>query len=177
MSNENNSRNVVINDVELHWVKLSKPVDNYAGDAMQYEIQARVPKKRDAEFAEFGKTKVEDGMSIKNFYKKELKADGTPGIRVKVVDVYGDPINPGTIGNGSKGNIRLLARDFEIKHPKTGKVTKSGVTTILMAVQVTELIKYEPQEQDGADFDYAEKKEVKAGAKRANDVEDDDIPF
>ena len=176
MSNENNSRNVMINNVELHWVKLSKAVDNYAGDSTQYEIQARIPMKRKAEFEEFGVTKDQDGMCTKNFYKKEFKADGSLGVKVKVVDAFGDPVDPKMIGNGSKGNIRLLARDYEIKHPKTGKVTKSGVTTILMAVQVTDLVKYESPEQDN-DFDYAEKKVVKAGAKNANDISDEDIPF
>jgi hypothetical protein len=177
MSNANQveSRNVMISNVELHWAKLDKAVPNFQGDADQWEVQVRVPKKRREELEEFGKVKEEDGGKTisKNFYKKTTKADGEPSQRVKVVDIYGDAVDPKTIGNGTKANIRLLARPFQIKNPKTGKVTKEGTTTILMAIQITELVKYERQGGDMNDFDYKEK--PAGGNKKV--VEDDDIPF
>lgn len=175
---QNESRNVIISDVELYWTKLAKPVANYDGDAEQWEIQARVPKKRRADLEEFGKVKEEDGGKTisKNFYKKTEKADGSPAQRVKVVDQYGDPVDPTTIGNGTKANIRLLARPYELKNPKTGKVTKSGITCMLMAVQVTKLVKYEPKGGDFNDFEYAERPANSTGNTNKG-MKDEDIPF
>ena len=43
-----------------------------------------------------------------------------------------------------------MQRPYEIKAPN-GKVTKSGISTVLSAVQITDLIKYEPK--GGMDFD------------------------
>ncbi len=158
---DNNTRNVIIRDVIINWAKLNpaKPVDNYAGDAKQWELQAQIPVARRAEFEQFGKVKgVADGKKKfveRGFQKKAFKADGEPAKPVEVVDIYKNPVDPKTIGNGSKGNLKLMLRDYEIKNPKTGKVTKSGTTAMLVAVQITDLVKFEPKDNGNfADFDY-----------------------
>jgi len=178
-------RNVILKNVTLFWAKLDKPVDNYAGDAQQWEIQVRVPKKRKAELEEFGKVKEQDDGTVSfNFRKKSTKADGSPAVKVRVVDGAKEALDPKTIGNGSVGNIMLMLKDYEIKHPKTGKVTKSGTSSMLSAVQVTELKEYERKESgDFVDFDMEEndapapKAKTKAKPASKSDDMDDDIPF
>jgi hypothetical protein len=186
MSNQFEPRNVILKNITLFWAKLDKPVDNFAGDAQQWEIQARVPKKRRAELEQFGKVKEQDDGSVSiNFRKKSEKADGSPSAKVRVVDGSKEPIDSKSIGNGSVGNIMLMLKDYEIKHPKTGKVTKSGTQTMLTAVQVTDLKIFEKTGGENfTDFDMedeapaAKKAPAKGKAKPAADEQDDDdIPF
>jgi len=76
----NQPTNAILKDVTLFWAKLDpkKPVDNFAGDAQQWEIQVRVPKKRKAELEQYGKIKEQDDGSVSfNFRKKSTKADGS----------------------------------------------------------------------------------------------------
>jgi hypothetical protein len=186
MSNQFEPRNVILKNVTLFWAKLDKPVDNFAGDAQQWEIQVRVPKKRKAELEEFGKIKEQDDGTVSiNFRKKSEKADGSPAAKVRVVDSAKEPMDSKSIGNGSTGNVMLMLKDYEIKHPKTGKVTKSGTQTMLTAVQVTNLVIFEKSGGENfTDFDMedspapAKKAAAKSKAKPAADEQDeDDIPF
>ena len=180
-------RNVILKNINLFWVKLAKPVDNYAGDGQQWEVQARVPAKRKAELEVYGKVKEQDDGTVSiNFRKKSEKADGSPAAKVRCVDSDKEPMDPKIIGNGSVGNIILMLKDYEIKHPKTGKVTKSGTSTMLTAVQVTKLKEYERKDsgKDSSgfvDFDIEsdEQPAKKAKSKPVKGFEDmdDDIPF
>jgi len=143
--------NIIIKNVELHWAKLDKPVSPFGTE--QYEIQIQVPKKRENELSAFGKTKeTTDGKIGINLKKKALKRDGTEAAKVKVVDNNKQPMDPKLIGNGSFGNVMVYQSPYEIKAPN-GKVTKSGISSMLVAVQVTELVKYEPKSTSFVDFD------------------------
>jgi hypothetical protein len=150
--------NLIINNVTLKWVKLAEPTDNYSGDKKIYEVQASVPKARESELAKFGKTrpasKDDDSMVCINLSKNAFKKDGSEAAKVRVVDQNKLPLDPKVIGNGSVGNILVLQQPYEIKNPKTGKVTKSGTSTMLIAVQITKLVKYEPT--SSVDFDVVE---------------------
>jgi hypothetical protein len=149
MANENNTRNLLIKDVEFWWVKLDKAVAPFGVD--QYEIQIRFPKKRKDEFEGLGKmNEQENNMLAISLKKKAFKADGTEAKKVEVVDIHKNPMSAKSIGNGSKGNIILMLRDYQIKAPN-GKVTKEGTTAMPTKVQITELIKYESKES--VDFD------------------------
>ena len=156
---QNNGENVILKDVELNWCKLDpkNPVAPFG--VSQWEISATVPKKRSAELEVFGKVKpVKDkegkdtGKVSINFKKKAEKKDGSEAAPVRVVDASKQPLDPKTIGNGSKGNIMLFTKPYEIKTPK-GVVTKSGTSIMLTAVQVTDLVKYEPKNSNFTDFD------------------------
>ena len=150
----NEATNVIIKDVELHWVKLDKPVDPFG--TLQYEIQIQAPKKREKELAAFGKVKaVEGGKIAINLKKKALKADGSDAAKVRVVDSAKNSIDSKQIGNGSIGNVMVMQKPYEIKAPN-GKVTKSGVSNMLTAVQVTTLIKYVPKSDNFVDFEATE---------------------
>lgn len=188
MSQNNETRNVVLKDLQLYWAKLSKPVEPFG--TPQWEIQVRFPKKRIKEMEEFGKVKETDtaGIYSVNFKKKAELKDGSPAKKVKVVDGKGNDLDPTTIGNGSTGAVKLMLKDYQIKGPK-GNVTKEGTQVMLIAVQVKDLIVYEPK-NNGDDFDYDDEEPVederipaknKAGkpaakGKVAQD-DDDDTPF
>jgi len=155
---QNNGTNVIIKDVELHWVKLDKPVSPFGVE--QFEISVQVPKKRSTELAVYGTVKpVKDrdgkdtGRVGINLKKKAFKKDGTEAAKVRVVDTKKEAIDSKIIGNGSKGNVMVYLQDYQIKAPN-GKVTKEGTSAMLIAVQVTDLIRYEPKSDNFTDFDY-----------------------
>ena len=185
MSNDRNeATNVIIKDVQLWWAKLDKPVEPFG--TKQFELQIRFPKKRIKEMEQYGKVKETDeaGTFSINLKKKAELKDGSPAKKVKLVDKKGNDIDPKTLGNGSKGNVKLMLKEYEIKGPK-GNVTKSGTQVMLIAVQVTDLIVYVPK-NNGTDFDYendesdeddAPKAAPKANKKKTAAHDDDDIPF
>jgi len=144
--------NTILRDVKLYWAKLDKPVDPFG--TLQWELTIQVPKKREAEIASFGKVKegFDKGTVAVALKKKALKADGTEAAKVGVVDANKQPLDSKLIGNGSLGNIIVFQRPYEIKAPN-GKVTKSGTSTMLTKVQVTELVKYERKSDNFVDFD------------------------
>ena len=186
MANINNeATNVVIKDVIFYWAKLGNPVSPFGQS--QWELQIRFTKKRVKEMEQYGKVKETDeaGIFSINLKKKAELKDGSPAKPVKVVGTRKDEeIDPRTIGNGSKGNVKVMLKDYQIKGPN-GRVTKEGTQVMLIAVQVTDLIVYEPK-NGGDDFDYdsdedeapTPRKAGKPSAKKAAaDEEDDDIPF
>jgi len=176
-SNMNEATNTIINDVEFHWVKIAKPVTSFDGSYEQWEVQVQVPKKRAKELEVYGKIKEQpNGRVSINFRKKTEKADGSPAQKVRCVDGSKETLDPTIIGNGSKGNVLLMLKDYEIKNPKTGKVTKSGTSATLIAIQVTDLQVYEKTGGDFTDFDEVPNKGA-PNKKTKNDISDDDIPF
>ncbi len=167
---QNEVRNVILKGVDLYWAKLNpeKPVSPFGTD--QWEITVQAAKSRSKELSEFGKVKdgFEKGTVAINLKKKAEKKDGTPAAPVRVVDNMKQPLDPKTIGNGSTGNVMLMLKDYEIKAPN-GKVTKSGTAVTLVAVQVTNLVKYEAKSTKFVDFDEE--------GEGSSVVEDDEIPF
>jgi hypothetical protein len=165
MSNANETRNAIVKGVQLWWPKLTRPTSPFGEEI--YDLQVRVPAKRKAELEQFGKTRTVDdapGMVVLNVRKKANKSDGSPARKPIVVNGARDPLDPDTIGNGSIGNIRLRLNDYEIKHPKTGAVTKSGTKAVLEAVQVTTLKVFTPTGGDMNDFDEEEMEIVEQDA-------------
>ena len=151
MTQANNSSNVIIKDVSLFWAKLDKPVSPFGVD--QYELQIQGDKKREKEFSQFGKVKpVEGGKISVNLKKKAFKKDGTDAVKVRVVDAGKKELDPKLIGNGSTGNVMVYCSPYEIKLPN-GKISKSGISTMLVAVQVTDLVRYERKSDNFVDFD------------------------
>ena len=146
---DDKTTNLIIKNVEFYWAKLGKPVENQFSGDMQWELQIRVPASRAKDLEPLGTVKhpIVDGkentkVSYVNTRKKSVRVDGTPAQPVRVVDAAKNEIDGSTIGNGSKGHVIVMQKPFEIKNPKTGKVTKSGIATSLSAVQVLELVEY-----------------------------------
>jgi hypothetical protein len=156
MANQGETRNAIVKNVQLYWANnLAKPSSPFGEEI--YDLQVRVPMKRKAELEEFAKVREIDGMAVINVRKKAFKADGSPSKKPSVVDGSKNDIDPRTVGNGSVGNIRLRLNDYQILHPKTGKVTKEGTKVNLEGVQVTKLIVFTPTGNgDFNDFDEEE---------------------
>ena len=169
-NNTNEVRNVILKNVSLHWAKLNpeKPVSPFGTE--QWEITVQVDKKRAKEIEQYGKLKdgFDKGTVAIGLKKKAQKKDGSPAAAVRVVDNMKQPLDPKIIGNGSVGNVIIMLKDYEIKAPN-GKVTKSGTTVTLVAVQVTDLVKYVPKASNFVDFDEVENDNVAE--------EDEEIPF
>jgi hypothetical protein len=81
-----------------------------------------------------------------NLRRRTIKASGEKSDPVDVVNGRLEAIDPRTLGNGSIANIRI----FQYKFTNDGE---EGLATVLMALQVTKHIKYEPTEsEDGFDM-------------------------
>ena len=149
-------RNVIINDVELNWCKLAKPMTNQFG-ATQYEMQIVAKDKAHADkiTADTGISfKEKDGKLVANLKRKATKRDGSDNGAPRVVDSNKAPLeNPGSVGNGSKGNIIVWQYEYEFGGRK-------GVGNSLTAVQVTNLVKYESK--NNVDFDSVSSEEAPA---------------
>lgn len=139
-------RTFTLSDVEVYWVKCDPenpaPAFEESGRP-KWEIQIRTESAtQNKAWKEAGiATKVkEDESTGERLYwyatlrKPAVKADGTPAKPIKFVDGNLDPVDPNTVGNGSRCNIRVFAVPYEIK--SKGKVTKSGISNMPTDVQV-----------------------------------------
>ena len=142
MSTQNKSS--VIRNVNFYYAKLDKPVSPFGTEI--YDLQVRFPKERIEEMSAYGKVRqVEDGNYAINITRKAKNAKGqkTP---VRVVDAEKNSIKD-LIGNGSFGNLIVYQYDWAVSG-------RTGRKTVLIAVQVTDLIKYVPETE--VDFDVLE---------------------
>jgi hypothetical protein len=146
---------VFLNNVELYFVKCdpNRPSRKMDPKKPQWEVQIRtVDPAVNTEWAALGlpvkfqipngKTPA-DGFFRCNLAKRAFKKDGEPAQPVEVVTGNLQPLNPNTIGNGSRGNLRLLYRDYE----HGGRQKRAWY---LMGIQVTFLKPYE----GGSDNDF-----------------------
>jgi len=112
--------NAIIKNVTFKWVKIDKPVDNYSGDKMIYDIQVLVPEAREAELSIFRKVRdMGEGMVGINLSKNAFKQDGTDAAKVRCVDNNKLPLDSLIVGNGSIGNVMVMQKPYEIKNLKT----------------------------------------------------------
>ena len=144
------SNNIIIRNVEFRWAKLdpAKPVSPFGSPV--WELSVHVP--TDAvtpEFASLGVVKSGgDGTSYVLLKKRADKADGSPAQPVSVIDKDKKDLDATRIGNGSRGAVKVFQRDYNYNG-------KTGVSNVLMAVMVTDLVEYvKPTSLDA--FDAAE---------------------
>lgn len=140
-------RNVIINNVELNWARLVKPVNPFGTE--QYELQIATKDKAQADkiTADTGLMfKEKDGSFVSSLKRKAKKNDGSDNGAPRVVDASKAAMDGMSIGNGSIGNVIVWQYEYEYAGRK-------GVGSSLTAVQVTKLEKYEPS--GSVDFDAA----------------------
>lgn len=129
----------IIRDVTLNYVKVDpeNPTDPFG--TLQWECQIVVPSSRAEELAQYGSVKpVKDDPSrvALNLKRKAVRKDGTANDPVKMVDAKKQDIDPKIkIGNGSQGNVKVYRREYDV-------AGRQGISTILTAIQVTNLIEY-----------------------------------
>jgi len=162
----------IIEGVELWWVKCDpkNPVKNpEAGKPDHWEVNLRTTDKELAMYwaknnVRFKplrrKVKGDDGEFVmddlgepvrelvkddngKPYFavtlrKKVRKANGEDSEPVKILGGMND-LDPKTIGNKSIGNVRVFQYDYTYQG-------KDGIASMLMAIQVTKLLEYKPEE-------------------------------
>lgn len=130
-------RNYRIDNVELNWAKLAKPVSPFG--TLQWELQIATEDKALAEElrANHFNVKEKDGKFVVSLKRKAVKSDGTDNTPVRVVNAQLAEIDANTLGNGSRGNVIVFQYPYET-------AGRSGVASSLSGVQVTELVEYTP---------------------------------
>ena len=93
--------------------------------------------KNEDEFASLGKVRqLENGNIAVNIKRKAFKSDGTANLPVSLVDASKKPITTyNNLGNGSTGNVKVYRAEYEY-------AGKKGITTIMSAIQITDLVIY-----------------------------------
>ena len=129
----------IIRDVTLNYVKVDpeNPTDPFG--TLQWECQIVAPSNRAEELEGYGSVKpVKDDPSrvAVNLKRKALRKDGTENDTVVLVDGKKQPIDSKIkIGNGSKGNVKVYRREYDV-------AGRQGISTIMTAIQITDLIEY-----------------------------------
>ena len=129
----------IIRDVTLNYVKVDpeNPTDPFG--TLQWECQIVAPASRAEELEGYGSVKpIKDDPSrvAVNLKRKALRKDGTENDPVVLVDGKKQPINPKIkVGNGSKGNVKVYRREYDV-------AGRQGISTIMTAIQITDLIEY-----------------------------------
>ena len=129
----------LIKNVEINYLKADPKEPASPFGTLQWECQVVVDADRAAELADFGNVRPlkDDPTKVSvNLKRKALKRDGSPNEPVRVVDSSKQPIdNVKQVGNGSKGNVIV----YRFEYNTAGR---SGISTILTAIQITDLVKY-----------------------------------
>ena len=137
-------KNILISDVTLNWPKLDAPVAPFG--TPQWEIQVEVSDDQAKSLAADGlPVKERDGKNVISLKRKATRRDGSQNDPVRVVDSMKAPMmDRSKIGNGSKGNVIVYQMPYEF-------AGQTGITNILVAVQVTEMVEFSGT--GGIDFD------------------------
>tara|TARA_B100000287_G_scaffold416823_1_gene451953 strand:+ start:136 stop:627 length:492 start_codon:yes stop_codon:yes gene_type:complete len=132
-------RNYRIDNVELNWAKLAKPVNPFGTE--QWELQIATTDKAQADewsnnhFA-VKQDKMDPNKFTVSLKRKAVKADGSANGPVRVVDAAAQPFaDVSKIGNGSVGNVVVYQYPYETAGRK-------GIASSLTAVQVVTLQEY-----------------------------------
>lgn len=171
----------ILRKCELWWIKCDpkRPNGNYDAENPRWEVQIRTTDKKqmlDWKGVNLNPKSVTDDDNKHlywkvNLQKKSKKADlVTPLAPVKFVNGKLDDIDPNTVGNGSIGDVRLFQYDYEIGK---GKTKKSGIASMLMAVQVTKHIVYTPPARDD-DFEMQDDEVIDHQDSLGDDVDESD---
>ena len=132
----------IIRNVSVNYAKVYKAEMNPFGKE-QFDIQLEFGKERIDEMTPYGKVRqLPNGNFALNINRPAVNNKGQTN-SIRVVNNEKAPITD-PIGNGSTGNLIVYSYDWS-----TGG--RSGRKTILIAVQVTDLVAYNPEAS--LDFD------------------------
>ena len=155
-------RNYLIANVELNWARLATPVSPFG--TAQYELQIATTDQAVAdEWKEnhlpVKADKKEAGKFVVSLKRKAAKADGTDMGAPRVVDAGKAPVDASKLGNGSTGNVIVRQYNYDT-------MGRSGVATMLEAVQVTDFVEFTAT--GGVDFDIVG--DAPAGEEQSSDL-------
>tara|TARA_B110000908_G_scaffold31470_1_gene37427 strand:- start:2286 stop:2768 length:483 start_codon:yes stop_codon:yes gene_type:complete len=127
----------IVRNVTLNFMKVNPDAPVSPFGAMQWEAQLEGDASREDEFAALGKVRILDNGNVAvNIKRKAFKADGSANVPVALVDAKKQPITVfNNLGNGSTGNVKVYRAEYEY-------AGKKGITTIMSAIQITDLVIY-----------------------------------
>ena len=150
----------VLKGKKAFWLKLSTPEKKYMSEETQWSIVLHLS---DKESRTMLKKKLitkerfndDDVPFVKVTRSTHWKKSGDEKTPVKVVDMYGQDLDPRSVGNGSTVNVQYSVRDWDFNGQK-------GKSMELVAVQVVELIEYTggTSSSGGSEFDFLSRDEV-----------------
>ena len=110
----------IVRNVTLNFMKVNPDAPVSPFGAMQWEAQLEGDASREDEFAALGKVRILDNGNVP----------------VALVDAKKQPITVfNNLGNGSTGNVKVYRAEYEY-------AGKKGITTIMSAIQITDLVIY-----------------------------------
>lgn len=131
----------IIRDVTLNYAKVYSAEENPFGKTV-FDIQLEFDKDRIDEMKEFGKVRqLSNGNFAINVDRPATNSKGQANT-IRVVNAEKAPMTA-PIGNGSVGHVMVYSYDWSMQG-------RSGRKTVLIAVQVTKHVEYNPE---GVDFD------------------------
>ena len=139
-----NSKTIIVNNCEFRWAKLAKPVNPFgSGDAYEVQIVTNDEMVANVWANQNLLVKSKETPEGKEYYvnlKRWAKSptSGKEYDAPSVVNSAKEPIDPAIVGNGSKGKIKV----YQYEWTKGGR---SGIATIFVALQVTDLVEYNPE--------------------------------
>lgn len=136
----------ILNDCTLFHAKLSRPSNRFDKENPSWELQIRTTSKDVAgEWRGLGlkTTAVVDDDTGEVYYRSNLKKkskskDGQTREGPEVVDAALNPLDGKNVGNGSIGNVRISQYEY------TDAAGTAKKASVLMGVQVTKLVYFEP---------------------------------
>lgn len=144
-------RNIIIKDVEFNWPKLVKAVNPFGTEQWELQIATEDKKVADdwkANHLTVKTDKNDDSKYVVNLKRKRYKLDGTENKPVRVVNGANEVIDATSLGNGSRGSVKLYQYAYDV-------AGRTGISSILVSVQVTRFVPYmededfEPVESEG----------------------------
>ena len=150
------ARNYRIDNVELNWAKLSKPVNPFGTE--QWELQIATTDKAIADtwssnYLNVKQDKMDSTKFTVSLKRKAVKANGDANYAVRVVDSSAVALpheKISQIGNGATGNVIV----YQYPYKQAGR---EGIANSLTAVQVIDFKEYtapvdfEPVVSEGSD--------------------------
>jgi len=135
---------IVVRDVTFNWPKLVEKHSPFG--TLQWDVQVTTDNEATKAQLESAGVKMKSGEKgyYANIKRKANKASGEAQEPPKVVDTDKEEMAPSKIksmGNGSKGHIKLFSYDWEM-------AGKTGISAMLIALQITEYVAYEGAGED-----------------------------
>ena len=162
---------MILENVKINWPRLGdNPGNKYMSEEKEWSVDALLNDEQAEAWLSSGvkpALKVKDGEKFIKLRKDIVwKKSGDPKKAPTVVNKFGEPLDPGLIGNGSLVNIQVTIREWEFQGQK-------GKSAELVAIQVLELVEYSGGGGDSVAFTFADKPEVPM----ADLPNEDSVPF
>lgn len=139
------SKTVVIRDVTFNWPKLVNAHSPFG--SLQYDIQVVTDSEATKAQLEDAGVKMKKGENktwYANVKRKAVNGKGETNEPPRVLNSEKEPMSKDliqTMGNGSKGHLKLFSYDWEVGDRK-------GKSGMLVAIQVTDYVAYEGAGED-----------------------------